>query len=181
MTFKEKTISSEMIYKGHILNLRKDTVTVINGTSVREVIEHNGGAVLAALTDDGKMIMVEQFRKPLERVVLEVPAGKIDPGEQPLETAKRELKEETGYTADNVEYLTRIYPSVGYSEEALYVYLCTGLTSGETDFDDNEALNIKAFDIDELVDMVMSGKIQDAKSAVAILMVKRLQEGVQPL
>ncbi|HKM28243.1 MAG TPA: NUDIX hydrolase [Anaerovoracaceae bacterium] len=181
MTFEEKTISSEMIYEGHILNLRKDKVTVINGTSVREVIEHNGGAVLAAVTEDGKMIMVEQFRKPLERVVLEVPAGKIDPGEEPLETAKRELKEETGYTADNVEFLTRIYPSVGYSEEALYLYLCTGLTPGETDFDDNEALDIKAYDLDQLVDMVMSGKIQDAKSAVAILMVKRLQEGVQPL
>lgn len=176
MTFEEKTLESEYVYKGHILNLRKDKVTVINGTSTREIIEHNGGAVLIAINDVGKMIMVEQYRKPVNRVVLEAPAGKIDDGEEPLKTAKRELKEETGYTAKNVEFLTKIYPSVGYSEEALYIYLCTNMEPGETDFDENEALDIKEFDIEELYSLAISGKIQDGKTVIAILMVKCLKE-----
>jgi len=174
MTFEEKTLSSEMIYKGAIINLRKDKVTVKSGTSYREIVEHNGGAVLAAVTDDNKMVMVRQFRKPAERVVFEVPAGKIDPGEDPLETAKRELREETGYTASKVEYLTKFYPSVGFSDEVLYLYLCTGLTSGETDFDENEALDIELWDIDELVDMVLRDEINDAKTQIAILLVDKL-------
>ena len=113
MIFEEKTLKSERIYEGTILNLRRDEVTVLHGTSYREIVEHNGGAVLAALTDEGKMVMVRQFRKPAERVMLEVPAGKIDPGEKPEETAKRELAEETGYRARHVRYLTEFYPSVG--------------------------------------------------------------------
>ena len=172
MTFEEKTISSEKIYDGAIINLRKDKVTVQNGTSYREIIEHNGGAVLAALTDDGKMVMVRQYRKPARRVMLEAPAGKIDQGEEALAAAVRELKEETGYTAGKVQLLTEFYPSVGYSEEVLYLYICTDLTPGETDFDENEALDIEEMDIDELFSMVMKGEINDAKTIIAILMVK---------
>ena len=128
MTFEEKTLKSEKIYDGAIINLRRDKVTVQGGTSYREIIEHNGGAVIAALTEDRRLVMVRQYRKPADKVMLEVPAGKIDPGEMPLEAAVRELKEETGYTASKVEFLTEFYPSVGYSEERLYLYLCTGLT-----------------------------------------------------
>ena len=102
MIFEEKTLKSERIYEGAIINLRRDKVTVLHGTSYREIVEHNGGAVLAAVTDEGKMVMVRQFRKPAERVMLEVPAGKIDPGEKPEETARRELAEETGYHARHV-------------------------------------------------------------------------------
>ena len=140
MTFEERTLESELIYEGAILNLRRDKVTVPNGESYREIIEHNGGAVLAAVTDEGKMVMVRQFRNPAQRVVFEVPAGKIDPGEDPEVTAVRELKEETGYTARNVRFLTYFYPCVGYSEEKLYMYLCTDLEPGETNFDENECL-----------------------------------------
>ena len=174
MTFEEKTISTEMIYKGAILNLRRDKVTVENGTSYREIIEHNGGAVLAAVTDEGKMVMVRQYRKPAERVMLEVPAGKIDPGETPFETACRELKEETGYTPGEVKYLTEFYPSVGYSEEVLYLYLCTGLTAGETCPDENEALDVLEMDVEELYEMVMRAEIRDAKTIIAIMMVRDL-------
>ena len=176
MTFEEKTIKSERIYEGRIINLRRDTVTVINGQSQREIVEHGGGSVVAAVKDDGKMLMVKQFRKPAERIMLEVPAGKRDEGEEPVDAALRELKEETGYSAGCIEFLTKMYPSVGYSEETLYLYLCTSLTKGETHFDDNEAIDIEEYDIDVLYRMVMDGKIEDGKSQVAILMVKGLLE-----
>ena len=174
MTFEEKTLKSEKIYDGAIINLRRDKVTVQGGTSYREIIEHNGGAVIAALTEDKKLVMVRQYRKPADKVMLEVPAGKIDPGEKPLDAAVRELKEETGYTAAKVEFLTQFYPSVGYSEEVLYLYLCTGLTPGETNFDENEAIDIEEVELDRLFKMAMSGEIDDAKTLIAILMVKAL-------
>lgn len=176
MTFEEKTLKSEIIYQGAIINLRRDKVTVQGGTSYREIIEHNGGAVIAALTEDNKLVMVRQYRKPADKVMLEVPAGKIDPGEKPLEAAVRELKEETGYTAEKVEFLTQFYPSVGYSEEVLYLYLCTGLTPGETNFDENEAIDIEEVELDRLFKMAMSGEIDDAKTLIAILMVKALAD-----
>ena len=174
MTFEEKTLKSEKIYEGTIINLRRDKVTAQGGTSYREIIEHNGGAVIAALTEDKKLVMVRQYRKPAGKVMLEVPAGKIDKGEKPLEAAVRELKEETGYTAEKVEFLTEFYPSVGYSEERLYLYLCTGLTPGETCFDENEAIEIEEIDLDRLFKMAMSGELDDAKTIIAILMVKAL-------
>ena len=176
MTFEEKTLESERIYEGKILNLRKDTVTVETGTSVREIVEHNGGAVIVPVTDDGKIIMVKQYRKPAKRVMLEVPAGKIDPGEDHYTTAIRELKEETGYTADNVRFLTKMYPSVGYSEELLYIYMVTGLTPGETDPDENEAIDVVEIPLDELHKMIMEGKIEDAKTIAGVMMVKSVYD-----
>lgn len=168
MTFEEKTISTEMIYEGKIINLRRDKVEVINGTSYREIVEHNGGAVLIGVTGDKKILMVRQYRKAAGKVMFEVPAGKIDPGEDPMTTASRELKEETGYTPTEVKYLAKFYPSVGYSMEVLYLYLCTGLIPGETHFDDNEALDIEEWDVDELHEMVLKGEIDDAKTLIAI-------------
>lgn len=172
MTVEEKTLKSERIYEGKIINLRRDRVTVAHGVSDREIVEHNGGAVVAALTDAGNLVMVRQYRKPAERVMLEVPAGKIDPGEQPIDAAKRELKEETGYTAKQIELLADFYPSVGYSEEVLYLYLCTGLTPGETNFDENEAIDVEEYPVDTLFSMAMAGKIHDAKTLIAIFAVK---------
>lgn len=170
MTFEEKTISSEMIYKGAILNLRKDKVEVINGgTSYREIVEHRGGVAVVALKDDGKVIMVKQFRKPIERVILEIPAGKIEEDEDPEKTAIRELKEETGYTPGKTEFLGKIYPSVGYSKEALYLYLCTELTEGETEFDENEAIDTLEMDLDDLFSMAVKGELEDGKTVVAIM------------
>ena len=168
MTFKEKVLSTERIYEGRIINLRRDKVTVKSGISYREVVEHNGGAVLIAVTSERKMVMVRQYRRPADKVMFEVPAGKVDPGEDPLVTASRELKEETGYTAGKVEFLTKFYTSVGFSEEVLHLYLCTDLVPGETDFDENEALDIEEWDIDELHNMVMKGEIDDAKTIIAI-------------
>ena len=173
MIFEEKTISSKMIYEGRILNLRKDTVEAVGNTvSEREIVEHNGGVTLAAVTNDNKMVMVKQFRKAAEKAVLEAPAGKREKNEEAMETAIRELKEETGYTASDVTLLTKFYSSVGYSEEIIYIYLCKGLVPGETQFDDNEAIEIIEYDLDELYEMVMRGEIEDAKTIIAILMTK---------
>ena len=170
MVFEEKTLSSEMIYEGRILNLRKDKVSVVdNKVSEREIVEHAGGVTMAAITDDNKMVMIKQFRQAAGKVVLEAPAGKREKGEDPIETAVRELKEETGYTASNIKFLTKFYSSVGYSEEIIYVYLCTGLTPGETDFDENEAIDVIEYDLGELCKMAMNGEIEDAKTIVAIL------------
>ncbi|NLY81964.1 MAG: NUDIX hydrolase [Clostridiales bacterium] len=174
MSFKEDTINSEMIYKGAILNLRKDTVRVKNGISYREVVEHNGGAVVVAITDNNKVLMVNQFRKPLDKEVLELPAGKRDGDEDPKETALRELKEETGYTANTVRYLTKFYPSVGYTDEELSIYLCTDLTPGETDFDESEDIEIFEYDMDLLVGMVLAGKIHDGKTIAGIMIANEI-------
>lgn len=172
MTFEEKTLSSEYIYKGKMINLRKDNVEIVNGkTSIREIVEHNGGVGLAVLTEQGKMVLVRQFRKPLERDILEIPAGKIEKNEEPMVAAIRELKEETGYTAKNMKFIGKMYPSVGYTTELIYLYLCTELTSGETDFDESEAIEIEEYDLEELYKMSLAGKIEDGKTLAAILLV----------
>ena len=173
MVFEEKTISSEMIYKGKILNLRKDLVETIGGkVSEREIVEHSGGVTIAAITDDNRMVMVRQFRKPAGKVILEAPAGKREKDEDPLKTAIRELKEETGYTASSIKFLTKFYSSVGYSEEIIYIYLCRGLTPGETEFDENEAIDIALYGVDELCEMAVNGEIEDSKTIIAVLMAK---------
>ena len=170
MIYIEKTISSEMIYKGGILNLRRDKVYVTGDKeSYREIIEHNGGVTIAAITGEGRMVMVRQYRKAAEKAVLEAPAGKIEQDEDHRIAAIRELKEETGYSAEKFEYITSFYSSIGYSEEVLHLYLATGLTPGETQFDDNEAIDIEEYDLGLLKQMVLRGEIEDAKTIIAIL------------
>lgn len=181
MIFEEKTLDTKRIYEGRIINLRVDTVTVKNGTSTREIVEHNGGAAIAAVTDDRKIIMVRQFRKPFDRGILEVPAGKLDGDEEPAKAALRELSEETGYTAGNLEKLTELYPSVGYTTEILYIYLATDLKAGKTHPDENEVLEVMEMDLEEVYRMVMDGKINDAKTIAAVMMASdKLQERAIP-
>lgn len=177
MIFEEKTISSEMIYEGRILNLRKDKVHVRdNKTSYREIVEHNGGVALAAITPEGKMVMVRQYRKAAEKAILEVPAGKIEEDEDHRLTAERELKEETGYSAGKIEYITSFYSSIGYSTEVIHLYSATDLTPGETNFDDNEAIEILEYDLHELKKMVLNRDIEDAKTIAAILLTESIME-----
>lgn len=170
MAFREETLESKVIYDGPIFRIRKDKVTAVGGkTAYRDILEHNGGAVILAVQEDGKILMVKQFRKALEREVLELPAGKIDGNEDPMDTATRELQEETGYTAKNIRHLTTITPSCGYTTELLYIYFCTDLTPGETHFDDTEDLDLYEYTADELVRMILDGSIQDAKTIAGIL------------
>ncbi len=178
MTFEEKTLESERLYEGRILNLRKDLVTVKDDqTSYREIVEHNGGVTLAALTDEGKLVMVRQFRYAAGKVVLEAPAGKIEKGEDPLLTAARELKEETGYTAGKIEHLSSFYSSIGYSTEVIHLYFAEDLTPGETEFDDNEAIDIVEIDLAELKKMVLSGEVEDGKT-IAAIMIAAARKGI---
>ena len=173
MIFEEKQIDSRMIYEGAILNLRRDRVTAAGGEAYREIIEHNGAVCMVPITDDGKVVMVEQYRYAMGRVVLEIPAGKIDKGEtDPLETAKRELKEETGFTASDVRYLGMVNTSVAYSQEKIYVYGMAGLVKGETDMDDDEAIDMKLMDFDEVYRMATGGELVDVKTIAAICMAK---------
>lgn len=177
MVFEEKTISSERIYEGRILNLRKDKVHVRdNKTSYREIVEHNGGVALAAVTKEGKMVMVRQYRKAADKAILEVPAGKIEKDEDHRLTAERELQEETGYTAGKMEYITSFYSSIGYSTEVIYLYLASDLTPGDTNFDDNEAIDILEYSLPELRKMIFSGEIEDAKTICAILLAESIME-----
>lgn len=173
MIFEEKKISSEKIYEGAILNVRRDKVTAIKGEAYREIIEHNGAVGIVPITDDGKIVMVEQYRYACGRSVLEIPAGKIDKGEiSPVKAAIRELKEETGYTAENIQLLGKINTSVAYSEEVIYIYAMTGLTPGEQELDDDEAVDVIEYPFDEVYKMAALGKLIDVKTVAALLMAK---------
>lgn len=176
MIFKEELISAEKIYEGKILNLRKDTVTVRNGkTASREIVEHRGAVALVVLTEQRKIVMVKQYRHAMRDVMLEIPAGKIDNGEHdPMTAAVRELKEETGYTADNIRYIGKMFPSVAYSEEGLWLYFCSGLTKGERNLDDDEAIDVVEYDFDEVCHRIENGELGDSKTICAVLMVKGL-------
>ena len=172
MIFEEKTLDTKRIYEGRIINLRVDKVTVQNGTSTREIVEHNGGSVIAAVTNDNKIVMVRQFRKPFDKAILEVPAGKLDGDEDPAEAALRELSEETGYTAGKLEKLNEFYPSVGYTTEVLHIYLATELTPGATHPDENEVLEVMEMDLEDVYGMIMDGKIHDGKTIAAVMMAR---------
>lgn len=178
MNLEEKQLSYEYIYKGRIIKIRKDTALLPNGaTALREVVEHNGGVCIAALTDENELLMVRQYRYPYSEVVLEIPAGKRDSAdEDPLECGKRELREETGATAQKFIPLGELYPSPGYCGEIIWMYAATGLTFGDTDLDEDEFLNLEKIPLEKAVKMVLSGEIKDAKTQTAILKLKLLIE-----
>lgn len=178
MNLEEKQIKSEYIYEGRVIKLRKDDALLPNGaTAVREVIEHNGGVCVAALTENDEILMVRQFRYPYSEIVLEIPAGKRDSiDEDPFECGKRELKEETGATAENYFYLGELYPSPGYCGEIIWLYGATGLSYGEQDTDDDEFLTVEKIPLNNAVEMIMSGEIKDAKTQAAVLKMKLLKD-----
>ncbi len=167
----EQQISSKEVYKGKLLWIFEDQVTLPNGSlASREIMKHNGASAIVPLTDDGKVIMERQFRYPLGKVITEIPAGKLDgPDEDRLEAAKRELKEETGITADNWVSLGDFYPSVAYTTECISLFLAYGLHQGERKLDEDEFLNIEAIPLQSVVQDIMDGKIADGKTVAAIL------------
>lgn len=178
MNLQEKQLSSEYKFKGRIINLRQDLALLPNGhTSTREVIEHPGGVCIAALTNDNQLLFVKQFRYPYMEETLEIPAGKRDKqGEDPLECGKRELKEETGATAQKYIDLGSLYPSPGYVNEVIYTYLATGLDFGDMQPDEDEFLDVIKIPLEKAAQMVLSGEIKDAKTQIAVLKVKALYD-----
>ena len=178
MNLQEKQLSSEYKFKGRIINLRQDTALLPNGnTATREVVEHPGGVCVAALTDGDELLFVKQWRYPYMEETLEIPAGKRDrQDEDPLECGKRELREETGATAQGYIDLYPLYPTPGYINEVIYCFLATGLTFGEQDTDEDEFLDVLRIPLEKAVEMVLSGEIKDAKTQIAVLKVKVLRD-----
>lgn len=173
MNLEEKTLSSEIVFDGKIMTVRRDKVEISTGqTSSREVVEHSGGVVILAFCKkDGveKILMVKQFRYPLKEPVLELPAGKLEKGENPFEAAKRELTEETGYKAADWQDLGYIYTSPGYSDEKLYLYKASDLKFVGECPDEGEILVEYEFSVDEVKEMVKNGEISDAKTICALM------------
>ncbi len=178
MNLEEKQLKKEYIYNGRIINLRKDEALLPNGnTALREVIEHPGGVCVAALTNENEVLMVRQFRYPYSEVVLEIPAGKRDHGnEEPLECGIRELKEETGAVAEKFIPLGELYPSPGYCGEIIWLYAATGLHFEESNPDEDEFLTVERIPLDTAVEMIMNGEIKDAKTQAAVLKLKVLKD-----
>ena len=170
MDFFEKQVETKKVYEGIVINVRRDTAELQNGNRAeREVVEHPGGVGIVPVTDDNKILMVRQYRYPMEEEVLEIPAGKLSYGEDPFECAKRELSEETGCTAGRYVDLGKIYPSPGFCKETLFLYLAMDLQRGEMHLDENELLSVEEIDIDALVSMVMNNELTDAKTVIGIL------------
>ncbi|MCL2392914.1 MAG: NUDIX hydrolase, partial [Oscillospiraceae bacterium] len=172
-TFFEKQVETNTVYEGIIVNVRRDIAELQNGNRAgREVVEHPGGVGIVAVTDDNKIILVRQYRYPMELELLEIPAGKLDYGEDPYECAIRELSEETGYSAGTMVDLGVIYPSPGFCRENLYLYLALDLKQGEMHLDFNELLSVEQYHIDDLMEMIMENKLSDAKTIIGIMKAK---------
>ena len=170
MELIEKTLEQEYIYKGKIINTRVDIAELPNGrTAKREVVEHPGGVAIVALTDDFEVLLVKQFRYPYMEVIQEIPAGKLEKGEDPFDTGKRELKEETGATAEHYMDLGKFYPSPGYCGEIIHLYLAWGLSFGDQKLDEDEFLNVERVPLEKVAQYVLEGKIRDGKTQAAIL------------
>ena len=178
MDFTEKPLKQDYLYRGKIVNLRVDNAELPDGTTaLREVIEHPGGVCVAALTEKEELLFVEQFRYPYMETVLELPAGKLEYGEDPFEAGKRELQEETGAAAENYRDLGKLYPTPGYCGEIIHMYLAENLTFSEQHLDEDEFLYFFRIPREEAFQMVMRNEIRDSKTQVGILKTYQLVKG----
>lgn len=175
--FEEKTIQTTNIFNGKVVNLQVDEVTLPNGkTSKREIIKHPGAVAIIALTAENKIVFVEQYRKPLEKSLVEIPAGKLEEGEKPEVTALRELEEETGYTTDKLELVTSFYSSPGFADELLYIYFTDNLKPLEEakSLDEDEFVELMELTLEEAEALMAEQKIHDAKTVYALMYLKQL-------
>jgi ADP-ribose pyrophosphatase len=178
MNYEEKTIAKEHIYKGGVINVDKLTVLLPNGKeATRDMVSHPGASVIIPISENDELFMVRQYRKPLEATTLEIPAGKLDAGEDPLDCACRELKEETGINAKNVKHILSIHSTPGFCFEVLHMYVATGLDEGEACSDEDEFISAEKIKISSLIDMVLKHEITDAKSIIGILLADKIIKG----
>lgn len=176
MDFTEKTVSKEYKFKGEVINLRIDTVLTPGGnTATREIVEHPGGVCVVPLDEDGNVIMEWQYRRPFDQNLFEIPAGKLYPGEDPLECGKRELEEETGLCAKKYIYLGKMYPTPGFCGEILHMYLALDLYEGTKNPDEDEFIEIERVPLNVLIDKVLSGEIIDGKTCLALMKVNEMK------
>ncbi len=175
---KETRIDGSVVYDGPFLKVTSDRVSLPDDSvTFREYIKHPGAVVILALFDDGRVLLERQFRYPLGRVFIEFPAGKIDPGETTLACAKRELQEETGYTATDWQFITTIHNAIAYSDEHLDLFVARGLTAGERKLDDGEFLETFTSTVPEMLEMVRSGVITDVKTIIGAFWLEKLANG----
>jgi len=178
MEFFEKQIETKTLYEGMIVNVRRDVAEIQGGRRVaREVVEHPGGVGIVPVTQDNKVLMVRQYRYPMEEELLEIPAGKLDDGETPLECAVRELSEETGCTAGKYVDFGATYPSPGFCKETLYLYLALDLQYGQMHLDEGELLRVEPVGIDDLMGKIMANELPDAKTIIGIMKAKKYLDG----
>jgi len=181
MTNKDLTeheINSEVVYSGRLLHVRRDEVRLPDGnTSVREYITHPGAVVIIPIADNGDLILERQHRYPLHRDFVELPAGKIDSGEETLACAQRELLEETGYTAREWQYVTTVYPCIGYTDERLVYYLARGLEYSGHQLDEDEFLEIFQLPFAQAIEMIKSGEICEVKTVVGLFWLEKILKG----
>jgi len=168
--FYEETLSSKSIFSGRMIDLQVDTVRLPDGrTATREIVRHPGAVAVLALLDGGRrMLVVEQYRKPLEKTQVEIPAGKLEAGEDPLAAAARELEEETGYRAKSLELLHTFSTSPGFADEIIHLYIADQLEEGTVRLDDEEFLTSEAISLDEAWEYIRDGRIGDAKTLLAV-------------
>ncbi|NLT10482.1 MAG: NUDIX hydrolase [Ruminococcus sp.] len=175
MHLEEKTLSSDVEFKGKIFTITHDIVELENGsTAVRDVLLHHGGVCVIPVTENNEIYMVKQFRYPFRRVTLEVPAGKLEKGEDHAECGRRELLEETGCVCSEYIYLGEMYPTPAYNTEVTYMYLAKGLEIRKQDLDEDEFLDVVTVPLAKAVDMVMKDEIKDGKTQIAILKAARI-------
>ncbi len=175
---REHCISSEEVYSGKFLHLKKDIVKLPDGNSTfREYLIHPGAVAIMPILNDGRILLERQFRYPVDAAMIEIPAGKLEIGEDPLLCAQRELLEETGYSAKSWEFLGRIHPVISYATETIDIYLAKDLTLGERSLDEGEFLDVFAATLDEMHEWIASGKITDVKTIISVYhLARRLKE-----
>ena len=177
----ERPLTEDVAWTGRIFNVDRLRVELPDGrVAIRDVVRHPGAVAVVALTDDGRICLVRQYRTALGRVTVELPAGKLAPGEDPLECASRELLEETGMSAEKIAFLTTIATSDGFTDELIHIYMATGLDFTRSDPDADEFINVDLVPLGELVDAVLDGRIEDAKTVVGALICDSVMHRLTP-